>query len=334
MLLHRRLGHENTKNLNRLAKNEIVRGLPVKDFITFEKCVPCAQGKHHHKTHKSKLVKSISKVLQLLHLDLFGPINILSINNNSYCLIVNDDYSRFTWVCFLSNKSGIADMIKRFIVMIENQKNEKVKALRTDNALFGHHNKKVLQNGEIILLDIAKTMLCDSKLSVLFWVEAINTENVSSSCSCTSEIVEDEEEDVVYRPPLVTSVSPIVVEVVPSTSPSSPSQRISSDAEATPLTPREREFITRDSSTTTPPLMKLLFPEPISNEYVASTSHGPRSLESSDSAETDFSKSTIFQSHSMTSAMKFPPESNAIIRSKMSLVLWMMESKQETNWRC
>ena len=42
MLWHRRLGHANAKNLNRLAKNEMVRGLPVKDFITFEKCVSCA----------------------------------------------------------------------------------------------------------------------------------------------------------------------------------------------------------------------------------------------------------------------------------------------------
>ena len=60
MLWHRRLGHANAKNLNRLAKNEMVRGLPVKDFITFEKCVSCAQGKHHRKPHLSKQVNSIS----------------------------------------------------------------------------------------------------------------------------------------------------------------------------------------------------------------------------------------------------------------------------------
>jgi hypothetical protein len=45
MLWHRRLGHANVKNLNRLAKLELVRDLPVKDFITFEKCLACAQGK-------------------------------------------------------------------------------------------------------------------------------------------------------------------------------------------------------------------------------------------------------------------------------------------------
>ena len=47
MLWHRRLGHANVTNLNRLAKLGLVRDLPVKDFITFEKCLACAQGKQH-----------------------------------------------------------------------------------------------------------------------------------------------------------------------------------------------------------------------------------------------------------------------------------------------
>ena len=80
-------------------------------------------------------------------------------------------------------------------------------------------------------------------------------ENVTGSCSHTSEIVEDEEEYVVYIPPLVTSVSPLVGEAVQSTSSSTPSQRISFDAEVTSLTPKEREIITRDSSADTPLLM-------------------------------------------------------------------------------
>ena len=65
MLWHRRLGHANVKNLNRLAKNDLVRGLPVKDFITFEKCVACAHGKHHRKPHFPKSINSIDKLLQL-----------------------------------------------------------------------------------------------------------------------------------------------------------------------------------------------------------------------------------------------------------------------------
>lgn len=66
-------------------------------------------------------------------MNLFGPVNVLGINKNSYYLVVIDDYSWFTWVFFLSNQSGIANLIKKFIMMNKNQTNEKVKALRTDN---------------------------------------------------------------------------------------------------------------------------------------------------------------------------------------------------------
>jgi hypothetical protein len=39
--------------------------------------------------------------LELLHMDLFGPIAYISIGGSKYCLVIVDDYSRFTWVFFL-----------------------------------------------------------------------------------------------------------------------------------------------------------------------------------------------------------------------------------------
>ena len=66
-------------------------------------------------------------------MEFFGLVNVLSIKRSSYCLVVIDDFSRFTWVFFLSNKAGVAELIKKFIVLIENQTNNRVKALRTDN---------------------------------------------------------------------------------------------------------------------------------------------------------------------------------------------------------
>ena len=198
MLWHRRLGHANAKNLNRIAKNELVRGLPVKDFITFEKCVACAQGKQHRQPHRPKLINTIDSLLQLIHMDLFGPVNVLSINRNSYCLVIIDDYSRFTWVFFLSVKSETPELIKRFITLIENQLNAKVKGIRSDNGTEFKNavmdrfcaEKGILhqfssvrtpqQNGVAerrnrTLIDAARTFLCDSKLPVIFWAEAINT---------------------------------------------------------------------------------------------------------------------------------------------------------------
>ena len=108
MLWHQRLGHANAKNLNRLDKNEIVCGLPDKYFITFEKCVACAQGKHHRKPHLPKHVNSISQVLQLLHMDLFVPVNTLGINRNSYCLVAID----IVPLALLSSETELCKMLR------------------------------------------------------------------------------------------------------------------------------------------------------------------------------------------------------------------------------
>ncbi|GJX79161.1 putative ribonuclease H-like domain-containing protein [Tanacetum coccineum] len=94
-LWHRRLGHVNFKNLNRLVKGNLVRGLPTKLFQNDHTCVACQKGKQHKASCKAKLVSSISHTLQLLHMDLFGPTSIRSINHKTYCLVITDDFSRF-----------------------------------------------------------------------------------------------------------------------------------------------------------------------------------------------------------------------------------------------
>jgi hypothetical protein len=52
-------------------------------------------------THHSKNVMTTSRPLELLHMDLFGPVAYLSIGGSKYGLVIVDDFSRFTWVFFL-----------------------------------------------------------------------------------------------------------------------------------------------------------------------------------------------------------------------------------------
>ncbi|GJT71246.1 putative ribonuclease H-like domain-containing protein [Tanacetum coccineum] len=76
----RRLGHVNFKNINKLVKGHLVRGLPSKVFVNDHTCVACKKGKQHKASCKAKLVRIIRKPLDLLHMDLFGPIYVESIN--------------------------------------------------------------------------------------------------------------------------------------------------------------------------------------------------------------------------------------------------------------
>nr|GEV56554.1 hypothetical protein [Tanacetum cinerariifolium] len=93
-LWHRRLGHINFKTMNKLVRGNLVRGLPSKIFENDHTCVACQKGKQHKASCKTKLVSSISQPLQMLHMDLFGPTFVKSLNNKMYCLVVTDDFSR------------------------------------------------------------------------------------------------------------------------------------------------------------------------------------------------------------------------------------------------
>ncbi|GJR08030.1 putative ribonuclease H-like domain-containing protein [Tanacetum coccineum] len=197
-LWHRRLGHINFKNMNKLVRGNLVRGLPSKIFENDHSCVACQKGKQHKASCKAKLVNSISKPLHMLHMDLFGPTNVKSLMKKSYCLVVTDDFSRFSWVFFLATKDETSGILKTFITEIENQLDYKVKVIRSDNGTEFKNSvmnqfcemkgikrefsvaRTPQQNGVAerrnrTLIEAARTMLVDSKLPTTFWAEAVNT---------------------------------------------------------------------------------------------------------------------------------------------------------------
>nr|GEV51465.1 ribonuclease H-like domain-containing protein [Tanacetum cinerariifolium] len=93
-LWHRRLGHKNFKTMNKLVRGNLVRGLPLKIFENNHTCVACQKEKQHKASYKTKLVRFISQPLQMLHMDLFGPTFVKSLNKKMYCLVITDDFSR------------------------------------------------------------------------------------------------------------------------------------------------------------------------------------------------------------------------------------------------
>ncbi|GJY52891.1 putative ribonuclease H-like domain-containing protein [Tanacetum coccineum] len=133
MLWHRRLGHVNFKTINKLVKENLVRGLPLKCFENGQTCVACLKGKQHKASCKSKIQNSITQPLFMLHMDLFGPTFVSSLMNKKYYPVVTYDYSRFTWVFFLATKDETSGILKSFITEIENLVDKKVKIIRCDN---------------------------------------------------------------------------------------------------------------------------------------------------------------------------------------------------------
>nr|GEU73942.1 hypothetical protein [Tanacetum cinerariifolium] len=119
--------------MNKLVKSNLVRGLPSKVFENNHTCVACKKGKQHRASCKSKPVSSVSQQFERLHMDLFGPTFVKSLNKKSYYLVVTYDYSRFSWVFFLATKDETSTILKTFITGKENKINNKVKIIRCAN---------------------------------------------------------------------------------------------------------------------------------------------------------------------------------------------------------
>ncbi|GJV92416.1 copia protein [Tanacetum coccineum] len=93
----------------------------------------CERGKSKKSSHPPKVVPSTHFKLELLHLDLCGPIRVASINRKKYILVIVDDYYRFTCVYFLHTKDETSEIIKNLIARVQLNFNAKVSKIRTDN---------------------------------------------------------------------------------------------------------------------------------------------------------------------------------------------------------
>jgi hypothetical protein len=105
-LWHRRLAHVNMRTLQSLHMGGHIIGL--KESVSFAKdrvCRACVQGKMHDSPHSSKIIISSKRILELLHVDLFGPPSHASLGGKKHCLVIVDDYSRYIWVYFFEYKS-------------------------------------------------------------------------------------------------------------------------------------------------------------------------------------------------------------------------------------
>jgi transposase InsO family protein len=135
--------------------------------------------------------------LKMLHMDLFGPVAYLSIGGNKYGLVIIDDYSHFTWVFFLQDKSETHEVLKKFLRRAQNEFEAKVKKIRSGTgtefkntqledfldeegikheflASYTPQQKGVAERKNCTLIEMARTMLDEYKTLDQFWVEAIN----------------------------------------------------------------------------------------------------------------------------------------------------------------
>ncbi|GJT71887.1 retrovirus-related pol polyprotein from transposon TNT 1-94 [Tanacetum coccineum] len=117
-LWHRRLSHLNFDYINLLSKKDVVIVSKAKQSSFKSKTVPSSKGR-----------------LNLLHMDLCGPMRVASINGKRYIMVIVDDYSRYTWTLFLRSKDETPEVLKDFLTMIQRNLQALVIFVRTDRGI-------------------------------------------------------------------------------------------------------------------------------------------------------------------------------------------------------
>jgi transposase InsO family protein len=133
-----------------------------------------------------------------VHTNLVGPTRTKGLKGEQYFMLLVDDYTRMTAVCFLRKKLEAFENFKVYKEMVENEMDSKIKCLRLDNGgeftskefmdLYNNNEIKrqffiartPQQNGVVerknkTIHEMARTMLMDSKLTYVFWNHVVHT---------------------------------------------------------------------------------------------------------------------------------------------------------------
>ncbi|KAJ9552490.1 hypothetical protein OSB04_016535 [Centaurea solstitialis] len=118
-LWHRTLCQQNFKDMNKLVSKRLVSGLPETRLSKDTLCSVCEQGKMKRSSHPLKMETNCKNPLDMIHMDLCGPMRVESLARKNYMLVLIDEFSRFTWFEFLRAKFDTTDRIIAFIKRIQ-----------------------------------------------------------------------------------------------------------------------------------------------------------------------------------------------------------------------
>ena len=212
-LWHRRFGHLGYDNLYKLQSKDMVEGISVaaSKFKQQQKhgvCEPCIQAKHHRLSFPTSDTNS-TKPLQLIHMDVCGPLEEPSRGGARYLATFLDDFSKLSTVEPVAQKSEVATKVKEVFQRLETQTGQKLQKVRTDRGgeylnteLDSYYRSKGVvhqttapytpeQNGAAerfnrTLMERVRAMLLDAKLEKELWAEAAVTANYIKNRSPSS----------------------------------------------------------------------------------------------------------------------------------------------------
>jgi hypothetical protein len=108
-------------------------GIELKEHSPFDAdCLVCIHGKQHRLPFKTGRTRA-SSLGELIHIDLAGPMETVSLNGKIYFLLIKDDCSHGIWVEPLAAKTQVVAKVREFVNIFENGYNAHVRGVMADN---------------------------------------------------------------------------------------------------------------------------------------------------------------------------------------------------------
>jgi transposase InsO family protein len=133
---HMRLGHPSDNVVKEMLKYESLTGMQLRNGgrLPKDSCLECPLGKQKRLPLTKDSQKKPTRLLELIHTDLMGPMQSLTAGRNcAYVLTFVDDASRYAWTYLLKTKSAAFSCFQKWLALVENQTDLRVKRLRSDN---------------------------------------------------------------------------------------------------------------------------------------------------------------------------------------------------------
>jgi hypothetical protein len=132
-LWHCRLGHLGMDNVIKIANGNMVKGIGHLSSESKPFCEGCVMGKQHRCPYPKGISYRATEPFELIHSDVCGPMPESSIGGSRYYVTFIDDFTRYTFVYFLKNKSQVLEKFKDFHNYAKNVSGKGIKVIRTDN---------------------------------------------------------------------------------------------------------------------------------------------------------------------------------------------------------
>ena len=196
---HKRLAHIDAAAIKKMSSDGSVTGIQLtKCQHETHNCDHCVTGKGHRQPFPKVSTTHTSKLLELVHSDVVGPLETPSHGGSRYFVTFIDDYSNWTTVYMMKKKSETLNCFMKYHKMAETQTGLKLKVIRTDNGgeYLSNAFKSYLEHHGIIhqttitytpqqngvaermnrtLVDLVRSMLHTKEMDKKFWAEALQT---------------------------------------------------------------------------------------------------------------------------------------------------------------